>query len=361
MVINPQFWKGKKILLTGHTGFKGSWMSLWLQELGTELVGFSKSVPTQPSLYEEANIQDGMTSIFGDIRRYEDLERVIREYKPEIIIHMAAQSLVRKSYQEPIETFSTNVMGTLNVFEAVREIGKSCIIINVTSDKCYKNVGKTSGYVETDTLGGHDPYSSSKGCAELITSSYNNSFFDSNTNKSNISIASVRAGNVIGGGDWSEDRLIPDIMKGVIKNSTIRIRNPKSVRPWQFVLEPLQGYLLLTEKLAENSSEYNQAWNFGPNERDAKDVSFLIQKITEEWKDEINFEYETSEIFEEKLLILNSNKANKKLGWHPKMSLELTVKWIVEWYKKYKEGEDMKKITEEQIKKYSQLIPHQIK
>jgi len=355
LVINPQFWKGKKVFLTGHTGFKGSWMSLWLQKLGVNLIGFSESIPTEPSLCKLTNIQEKMISIFGDIRKYSDLEEILREHKPEIIIHMAAQSLVKKSYEDPMKTFTTNIMGTVNIFESIRQIGNPCIILNVTSDKCYENIGKTLAYTETDPIGGYDPYSSSKGCSELITSSYRNSFFNSKSTESKISLASVRAGNVIGGGDWSENRLVPDIMKGVLNKEKIKIRNPDSVRPWQFVLEPLHGYLLLIEKLAENSSEYDQAWNFGPNEKESRSVSFLIQKLAEGWGKEIQIECESSDRYEEKILMLNSDKARIKLGWQPKMNLELTIKWITEWYKKYQKGENMKKITEQQIDEYSLL------
>jgi len=355
LVINSQFWKGKKVFLTGHTGFKGSWMSIWLQKLGANLIGFSESIPTEPSLFKLTNVQEGMLSLFGDIRNYENLEKILQEHKPDIIIHMAAQSLVRKSYENPIETFTTNILGTVNIFEAVRKIGNPCVVLNITSDKCYKNTGKTSGYIESDPMGGYDPYSSSKGCSELITSSYRNSFFNSKENINKILIASARAGNVIGGGDWSDDRLIPDIIKGILKKEKIKIRNPNSIRPWQFILEPLHGYLLLIEKLYENSTRFDQSWNFGPNEKESKSVLFLIKKLTEEWNKEIQVEYESSDIHEENILMLNSDKARSNLKWKPKMNLELSIKWIVEWYKKYQKGEDMRKVTEQQIEKYSSM------
>ena len=355
MVINSQFWKGKKVFLTGHTGFKGSWMSLWLQKLDTNLIGFSESIPTEPSLFKLANVEEGMTSLFGDIRKYENLEKILRKYKPDIIIHMAAQSLVRKSYENPIETFTTNIFGTVNIFEAVRQIQNPCLILNVTSDKCYQNTGKTSGYIESDPIGGYDPYSSSKGCSELITTSYRNSFFNSKYNKNEISIASARAGNVIGGGDWSENRLVPDIIRGILKKQKIKIRNPNAIRPWQFVLDPLHGYLLLIEKLAENSTEFDQSWNFGPDEKESKSVSFLIKKLTEEWDEETEIEYESSNVHEENILMLNSNKARSNLRWKPKMKLELSIKWTAEWYKKYEEDKNLRKITEQQIERYSSM------
>jgi CDP-glucose 4,6-dehydratase len=268
---------------------------------------------------------------------------------------MAAQSLVRKSYENPIETFTTNILGTVNIFEAVRKIGNPGVVLNITSDKCYENTGKTSGYIESDPIGGYDPYSSSKGCSELITSSYRNSFFNSKQNINKILIASARAGNVIGGGDWSEDRLIPDIIKGILKNQKIKIRNPNSIRPWQFVLEPLYGYLLLIEKLAENSTKFDQSWNFGPNEKESKSVLFLIKKLTEQWGEQIQVEYESSDIHEENILMLNSHKARSNLRWKSKMNLEVSIKWTVEWYKKYQEGKDMRKVTEQQIEKYCNI------
>lgn len=356
LVINKNKWKGKTVLITGHTGFKGSWLSLWLQKLKVNVIGYSKSIPTTPSLFELANVNEGINSIYGDVRDFSNIQKIIKKYEPEIVIHMAAQSLVKKSYQNPIETFSTNIMGTVNIFEAIRKIGNPCIVVNVTSDKCYENRNKNEGYVETDPMGGHDPYSSSKGCSELITSSYRKSFFNENKkNEDKVSIASTRAGNVIGGGDWSQDRLIPDIMKAVIKKEKIEIRNPNSIRPWQFVLEPLHGYLLLAEKLIEYNSNYDEAWNFGPNDSELTSVSELIKKINKELGTEIKVEYNQSDIHEEEKLILNSDKAKIRLGWNTKMNLDLSIKWIVEWYKKYEKGEDMRKVTEQQIEKYSNM------
>ncbi|MGI0063237.1 MAG: CDP-glucose 4,6-dehydratase, partial [Nitrosotalea sp.] len=264
MVINQTFWKNKKVLLTGHTGFKGSWLSLWLQKLGSDVIGFSRDIPTKPSLFELCNVADNMVSIMGNICDIEHLRTVMTEHKPEIVIHMAAQSLVGRSYDDPLETFSTNVLGTVNVFEVIRKLGNVRVVINVTSDKCYENRESISGYKETDPMGGYDPYSSSKGCAELITSSFRNSFFNPKEyDKHGIALASVRAGNIIGGGDWSTNRLVPDIMKGLIENQTVTIRNPSSVRPWQFVLEPLRGYLMLAEKLWHEGPQYVEGWNFG--------------------------------------------------------------------------------------------------
>lgn len=354
--MNEKNWNGKTVLITGHTGFKGSWLSIWLQKLKANVIGYSKSIPTKPSLFELAKIDEGMTSIFADVRDFQNLKNTIIKYQPEIIFHMAAQSLVRESYKEPIETFSTNIMGTVNVFEAIRQIGKPCVVINITSDKCYQNTNKVDGYTENEPMGGYDPYSSSKGCSELITSSFRNSFFDiSKYNQQQILIASVRAGNVIGGGDWSKDRLIPDIMKSFLKNDKIKIRNPNAIRPWQFVLDPLNGYLLLAEKLLDKKTEFSEAWNFGPNEEKSFSVITILEKIKTKWNSETPVEFETSEIHEEEILVLNCEKAKKKLGWNPKMNMDLTINWIVDWYKAYQENQDMRRFTENQIEDFLKL------
>jgi len=356
MEINPHFWKGKKVLLTGHTGFKGSWLSLWLQKLGVDLIGLSLSIPTKPSLFELAKVEDGMISLMGDIRNYNNLENVMREYKPEIIIHMAAQSLVHPSYKDPIETYTTNVIGTVNLLEAVRKVGIECVIINVTSDKCYENKEGVWGYRENDPMGGYDPYSNSKGCAELVTSSFRNSFFNpADYKRHHVALASARAGNVIGGGDWAADRLIPDIMKGILENNPIKIRNPNGLRPWQFVLEPLGGYLLLAEKLWGDGPEYMEGWNFGPNYEDVKPVSWIIDKLSQKWGDHIRWEVEGKNQHEANYLKLDCSKAKTKLGWFPKINLEQAIELTVEWYKKYQQTNDMRKFTEEQIEQFNLL------
>ena len=354
--MNEKEWNGKTVLITGHSGFKGSWLSLWLQKLNANVIGYSKSIPTEPSLFQLANVDDGMISVFDDVRNYQKLKNTIEKYQPEVIFHMAAQSLVRESYKEPIETISTNIMGTANILESVRQIGKPCVVINVTSDKCYQNTNKIEAYTEEDPMGGYDPYSSSKGCSELITSAFRNSFFNiSKSNQQKISVASVRAGNVIGGGDWSKDRLIPDVMKGFLKNEKIQIRNPDSIRPWQFVLEPLNGYLLLAEKLLNKEFEFASSWNFGPDENKICSVKTILDKIRTKWGLETFVEFKTSDIYEENKLILNSNKAKKNLNWQPKMNIDLAIDWIVEWYKAYHENKDIRKISENQIEKYLKL------
>ena len=354
--MNEKEWNGKTVLITGHSGFKGSWLSLWLQKLNANVIGYSKSIPTEPSLFQLANVDDGMISVFDDVRNYQKLKNTIEKYQPEVIFHMAAQSLVRESYKEPIETISTNIMGTANILESVRQIGKPCVVINVTSDKCYQNTNKIEAYTEEDPMGGYDPYSSSKGCSELITSAFRNSFFNiSKSNQQKISVASVRAGNVIGGGDWSKDRLIPDVMKGFLKNEKIQIRNPDSIRPWQFVLEPLNGYLLLAEKLLNKEFEFASSWNFGPDENKIFSVKTILDKIRTKWELETFIEFETSDIYEENKLVLNSDKAKKNLNWQPKMNIDLAIDWIVEWYKAYHENKDIRKISENQIEKYLKL------
>jgi len=355
--MDSSFWKNKKVLLTGHTGFKGSWLSLWLQKLGVDLIGFSKSVPTKPSLFELADVGKNMTSIMGDITSIENITNVVKQHNPEIIIHMAAQSLVHKSYDQPLETFSTNIMGTVNLLEAVRNTSKKCVIINVTSDKCYENQELERGYKENDPMGGYDPYSSSKGCAELITSSFRNSFFKNSNNKDyDISLASVRAGNVIGGGDWADNRIVPDIMRGILDKKIIKIRNPTSVRPWQYVLEPLRGYLELAEKLYNYKSEYAESWNFGPEIDYAKPVSWLVNEIVEMWRGNIEVDFANNDLdykHETSFLRLDCSKAKSKLKWNPKIKLEEGLKLTVNWYKQYEQTKELREFTENQIEEYS--------
>ena len=355
--MNTQFWKGKNILLTGHTGFKGSWLSLWLQKLGANLIGFSKDIPTKPSLFELANVEDGMTSITGNVCNYEQIEKVIRDYKPEIVIHMAAQAILRQSYKDPIETYSTNVMGTVNVLESIRKNGIVKVVLNVTSDKCYESNKLLNGFSEDDRLGGYDPYSNSKACAELVTSSFRNSFFNpSEYTEHGVALASVRAGNVIGGGDWGTDRLIPDIMRGILNNEIIEIRNLEAIRPWQHVLDPLNGYLILIEMLWSNGIEFSEGWNFGPEKNDEKSVKWIIEKLTEQWKQDIQWKTNNEKNpHEEKLLRLDCSKARAKLGWKSKIKLEKGLVWTTNWYKQYEEKKDLREFTEEQITEFQEM------
>lgn len=355
--MNSNFWKNKKVLLTGHTGFKGSWLSIWLKKLDVELVGFSKDIPTKPSLFEIAKVSEGMTSITGNIEDFAAIQKVLKENKPEIVIHMAAQSLVRKSYEEPINTFATNVMGTVNLLQAVKTTGSTRVLVNITSDKCYENKGTEKAFSENSPMGGYDPYSSSKGCAELVTSSFRDSFFNlKEFERHGCSLSSVRSGNVIGGGDWAKDRLIPDIMNSISKRIPTQIRNTRSIRPWQFVLEPLFGYLILAQRMWEEGKEFSEPWNFGPDETDCKSVKWILEKISKELDDGFSWKEDTRDNpHEAEMLKLDCNKAKKRLGWKTKLDVNETIEWTVNWYKEYFKKSDMKKYTENQIDRFTSL------
>ncbi len=349
------FWQGKRVLLTGHTGFKGSWLSLWLQSMGAQVVGYALAPPSNPSLFEVAQVGKGMTSIIGDIRDLEHLRKVFADYKPEIVIHMAAQALVRYSYTEPVETYSTNVMGTVNLLEAVRSAGSVKAVVNVTSDKCYENREWEWGYRENEAMGGYDPYSNSKGCAELVTAAYRNSYFHPKKYKEHgVAIASGRAGNVIGGGDWADDRLIPDIMRAITQGKPVNIRNPHAIRPWQHVLEPLSGYLLLAQKLYEEGATYAEGWNFGPNDEDAKPVQWIVEKLTQAWGEGASWKLDGgNHPHEAHYLKLDCSKAKGRLDWHPRWHLDEALAKIADWQKNYQQGANMQAVTLEQIDIYS--------
>jgi CDP-glucose 4,6-dehydratase len=356
--MNPTFWKNKTVLITGHTGFKGSWISIILKKFGANVVGFSKDIPTNPSMYEITCVEDGMTSIIGNINDSKHIKQVFEKNKPEIVIHMAAQALVRESYKNPLETFSTNVIGTANILDAVRNSDSVKVCIIVTSDKSYRIKPDNSKYSEDDPMGGYDPYSSSKGCAELVTSSYRSSFFNpSKFQEHQISIASVRAGNVIGGGDWATDRLIPDIIRGIQNKSNIKIRNPESTRPWQFVLDPLFGYLTLAEKMWNDGQEFSQGWNFGPTQDEEKPVKWIIEYIKKHIDEKMDLEMDlemdaSTQPHEEKYLRLDCSKSISKLKWKSKMDLEKTLLLTLNWYTEFMKGNNMKYITEKQIDQF---------
>lgn len=350
-----KFWQGKNVLLTGHTGFKGSWMSLWLLELGANVSGYALKPSTTPSLFDEAKLSSRMNSRIGDIRDLESTQKMAKELKPDIIIHMAAQPLVRYSYDAPVETYMTNVMGTVHVFEAARATGSVQTILNVTSDKCYENIETHRGYTEADPMGGSDPYSNSKGCAELVTSAYRKSFFQ----KAGIGLASGRAGNVIGGGDWAQDRLVPDIVRSVLNKKPLTIRNPHSLRPWQHVLEPLNGYLTLAQKLFEDGKTYSESFNFGPAVSECCNVENVIELMNGHWENLIKYEIVQTEDqhHEAKLLTLDCTKAKKVLNWEPKWSTSIALEKTVIWNKHRLDNQKIDDVCLRQIREYSAAMP----
>ncbi|CCU80951.1 Similar to CDP-glucose 4,6-dehydratase [Halanaerobium saccharolyticum subsp. saccharolyticum DSM 6643] len=344
-------YNNKNVLVTGHTGFKGSWLSIWLNELGANVIGYALDPYTDQDNFVVTNLSEKITDLRGEIRDYDNLLRTFKEEKPEIVFHLAAQPLVRLSYKEPRETYEVNVMGTVNVLEAARQSDSVKTVIIITSDKCYENNEWIWGYRENDPMGGYDPYSSSKGCAELVTSAYTRSFFDNED--SDIAVASVRAGNVIGGGDWAADRLITDCISYLKRDKAIEIRSPKAIRPWQHVLEPLRGYLLLASKLYQNPEKYTGAWNFGPDEASIVTVGELVDKLVNkwgsgEWIDTSN----SNEPHEAKLLKLDISKARQHLNWEPKLSFDQTIDLVVDWYQNDNVDYDF---DVEQIKEYMRV------
>jgi CDP-glucose 4,6-dehydratase len=348
--VEASFWRGRGVLLTGHTGFKGAWLALWLQSLGARVTGFSDGVPTEPALYELARVGEGMDSIEGDVRDHDAIAGAVRRAAPEIVIHMAAQSLVRRSFAEPRETYETNVMGTVNLLDAVRLAGDGVrVVVNVTSDKCYENREWEWGYREDEPMGGHDPYSSSKGCAELVTSAFRRSFFSA---ADGTRLASARAGNVIGGGDWGTDRLLPDVMRAALAGEAAPIRNPNSIRPWQHVLNPLSGYLVLAQALWD-SPEHAAGWNFGPAEEDVRPVGWIVERISELWPQELRWTIDDGpHPHEARFLKLDSSRARARLGWRPLVGLDSALESIVEWYGGLREGADMRAVTVGQIEAF---------
>jgi CDP-glucose 4,6-dehydratase len=355
--MNPSFWSGKKVFLTGHTGFKGSWLSLWLQQLGAEVTGYALQPPTNPSLFEVAQVAQGMTSVIGDIRDAAMLANAMRQAAPDIVIHMAAQPLVRRSYVDPVETYSTNVMGTVHLLEAVRQTPSVRAVVNVTTDKCYENKEWAWGYRENEPMGGFDPYSSSKGCAELVTAAYRNSFFNSAKHSQHqVALATARAGNVIGGGDWAEDRLIPDILAAFEKAQPVVIRNPNSTRPWQHVLEPLRGYLTLAEKLYSEGAAFAEGWNFGPHSDDARPVEWIVKQLAQKWANGASWQIDEGDHpHEANYLKLDISKAAHQLDWHPAMRLDQALGLIVDWSREKRAVADMRAFTQAQIHAYQAL------
>ena len=353
--IDSSFWNGKSIFLTGHTGFKGGWLSLWLSSMGAKVTGYALAPNTQPNFFEVARVGGVLEhSLIGDIRDLEKLQKAMIDARPEIVIHMAAQPLVRYSYANPVETYATNVMGTVHLLESIRHLDCVRAAVIVTTDKCYENKEWPWGYRENESMGGHDPYSNSKGCAELVTAAYRQSYFlPEKFNVHRLGIASARAGNVIGGGDWSEDRLIPDAIKAFEANETLKIRNPLATRPWQHVLEPLSGYLILAQSLYEHGARFDGGWNFGPREEDARAVQEVVDLLIKNWQGIANWQQdERDQPHEAHALKLDCSKARQYLNWAPRWSLERAILSIAEWQQTYKDQKNMHDFSLRQISTY---------
>ena len=351
------FWQGKKVFITGHTGFKGAWLSLGLIQLGAEVTGYALRPPTNPNLFELCGLEHDIDSHIGDVRDYEKLLSSMKIAAPTIVLHLAAQPLVRESYKNPVETYTVNVMGTAHLLEAVRQLDSVRAVVNVTTDKCYENKEWVWGYREHESLGGYDPYSNSKACSELVTSAFRSSFFNlADYDKHGVAIATARAGNVIGGGDWAADRLIPDFIRAIEANEKIRIRNPNAIRPWQHVLEPLSGYLMLAERLYTEGAAFAEGWNFGPEESDAKPVEWIVKQLCQLWGGNAEYEIDRSEHpHEANYLKLDCSKAKARLNWRPQWCLQEALARIVEWNKAYQGQENMKALCLAQIADYMKI------
>jgi len=351
-------WKGRRVFLTGHTGFKGGWLALWLAKLGAEVRGYSLDPYTTPSLFEDAKIGSVVEDIRGDIRDAEKLTRSMTAFKPDIVMHLAAQPLVRYSYQDPIGTYETNVIGTARVLEAVRKTPSVRAVVSVTTDKCYENKETLRPYLESDPLGGYDPYSSSKACAEIVSAAYRQSYFPvAELATHHVALATARAGNVIGGGDWSTDRLIPDLVRGFLAKEPVRIRRPKAIRPWQHVLEPIHGYIRLAEELYAQKPQFATAYNFGPAESDARPVEWIAEKMVGFWGDGAGWVLDPDPgVHEAGLLMLDAGKARAELGWTPRLDLETALEWLVAWYRAWQSSTAMREFTLQQIADYEALL-----
>lgn len=348
--VDPEFWRGKRVFLTGYTGFKGGWLSLWLQSMGAEVHGLALAPPTTPALFDEARVADGMHSTIGDIRDLATVVSAMQACQPEIVIHMAAQPLVRYSYVAPVKTYATNVMGTVHVLEAARQVASVRAIVNVTTDKCYENKEWIWGYREGEPMGGYDPYSNSKGCSELVTSAYRQSFFQ----QGRVALASARAGNVIGGGDWASDRLVPDILRAFEAQRSVVIRNPHATRPWQHVLEPLSGYLTLAERLYQEGQALAEGWNFGPRDEDARPVQWIVEDMVRRWGRGASWQLDPGEHpHEAHYLKLDISKAASGLGWQPRWSLPTALQHIVDWHQVWLDKGDVRAMCLQQIQQYN--------
>jgi len=357
-MVDGTFWRGRKVFLTGHTGFKGSWLSLWLEILGANVTGYALEPPTTPALFEQARVAEGMRSVIADIGDFALLKAELAACQPEVVIHMAAQSVVRQGYDDPLGTYSTNVLGTVHLLEALRQLGLRCAVVNVTSDKCYENREWIWGYRENEPMGGHDPYSNSKACAELVTAAYRDSFFPPSLHERHgVALASARAGNAIGGGDWTSHQLIPDLIRAFLRGEPCLIRRPAAVRPWQFVLEPLHGYLLLAEHLMRDPPRFARGWNFGPAEEDTQPVSCIADSLARAWGFDATWCQDTVEHPPEATMLrLDATIARCLLGWRPALPLATSLEWIMEWYRGFASGTDLRTLTRAQIECYEAAL-----
>lgn len=356
--IDRSFWKGRRVFLTGHTGFKGSWLSLWLKTLGADVTGYALEPPTHPSLFEQAGVSAAVKSICADVRDFLRLKTSLADARPEVVIHMAAQTVVRRGYEDPVETYSTNVMGTANLLQALREVEHPCVVVVVTSDKCYENREWAWGYREIDRLGGHDPYSNSKACQEFVAATFRESYFHAGGPKQfKIAVATARAGNVIGGGDWTKDQLVPELVRSFLEERPCLIRCPSATRPWQFVMEPLRGYLMLAQALAIEPERFGSGWNFGPGQVDMKPVSWIADRLVELWGDGAAWRADGGvHPAEAGLLKLDSSKAKSELGWEPVKPLSKALGSLVQWYRAFQEGADLQRVTRTQIEEYEHSV-----
>jgi CDP-glucose 4,6-dehydratase len=350
-------WQGRRVFLTGHTGFKGSWLALWLSGLGAQVRGYALDPCTQPNMFNLASIGAVVDDIRGDVRDYAELEAATTEFAPEVVFHLASQPIVRRSYVDPVGTYATNVMGTVHVMEAIRKTPSVRAVVCVTTDKCYQNQEWIWPYRETDPLGGYDPYASSKACVEIVSAAYRSSFFPiERMHEHNVAVATARAGNVIGGGDWSEDRLIPDLIRGFKAGQPVLIRHPNAVRPWQHVLDPLHGYLVLAQKLLVEPAQFASAYNFAPNNEDAWPVECIATKLVEIWGNGAAWTHDSAPSpHEADVLRLDASKARAVLGWRPRLDIEAALEWTIEWYRAWNDGGDMAEFTKKQIVDYGEL------